>query len=356
LTTQYVCPQCRGNLASQADAFFCSSCARAYSVRNGLSDFSTRSHYWNQITADQMAVLLEIAQIQGYRYAIERILSMLTDKSLIGYVLDESRADFRAILPVTPQSDVLDIGGGWGAVPAALAPACRSVTTVDTNPHTLEFIRIRAEQSGLHNLYPVRIDPLDDAQLPFADGSFDVAVMNGVLEWVGEASHGTPPEEVQRRCLEEVRRVLKPGGAIYVGIENRYALGYFMGAKDHSRLRYTSVLPRPLANVVMRFRQGKPYRTYTYSYRGYKNLLQSAGFNLPELYLAIPSYRDPEYILPAEDDRAITYFMRRRASHIVDRARRRVVETLFNRVPVGLSCGLVRQLFYSYLLVAEAGK
>jgi SAM-dependent methyltransferase len=353
---QYVCPQCRGTLTAQECALVCCSCEETYPFRDGLHDFSTRSHYWNQITTEQMEVLLEIARSHGYRYAIEKILSILTDKSLVGYVLDESRADFRAILPVTPETDVLDLGGGWGAVPCALAPACHSVTTVDTNPHTLEFIRLRAEQSGLDNLIPVRVDPLDDARLPFADGSFDVAVMNGVLEWVGEASKGVSPEEVQRRCLAEVRRVLKPTGALYVGIENRFALGYFMGAKDHSHLRYTSVLPRPLANAVMRFRRGRPYRTYTYSYKGYKRLLKSAGFSLPELYLAIPSYRDPEYILPAEDDRAIAYFMRRRASHIVDRARRRAVETLFNRLPLGLSCGVVRQLFYSYLMVAEAGK
>ena len=45
--------------------------------------------------------------------------------------------------------------------------------------------------------------------------------------------------------ISEMRRVLKPGGSIYVGIENRYAYGYFMGAQDHNRLRYTSILPRP---------------------------------------------------------------------------------------------------------------
>lgn len=354
MAAPFFCPWCRHELSAQTDELVCGACHRRFPVEERLPDFSSRSHYWNQITEEQMEVILEIARLHGYRYAIEKIFTLLTDRSHAGYVLSESRADFRAILPITPESDVLDLGGGWGAIACTLAPGCRSVTTVDTNPYTLRFIQMRARQSGLDNVRPARIDPLDDARLPFPDGSFDVAIMNGVLEWVGEATEGVSPQEVQRRCLIEVRRVLKPGGALYVGIENRFAYGYFLGARDHSRLRYTSLMPRSLASLITRLRQGRPYRTYTYSYQGYKALLASAGFGSPELYLAIPSYRDPEYILPAEDDRAIAYFMRRRAAHIVDAMRRRTVQTLFNRLPLSVSCRLVRQLFYSYLMVAEA--
>ena len=106
----------------------------------------------------------------------------------------------------------------------------------------------------------------------------------------------------------------------------------------------------------MRVRRGQPYRTYTYSLGGYKSLFKEAGFEPPALYLAIPSYRDPEYIVPAEDNRAITYFVRRRTGQMVNKVKRWLVEAIFDRLPPRMSCGMLRQLFYSYLMVAGSGK
>jgi ubiquinone/menaquinone biosynthesis C-methylase UbiE len=301
-----------------------------------------------------MDILLEIARRDGYRYAVEKILGPFADRYLVGYILDEGRADFRTVLPVTKDSAVLDLGGGWGAVACGMAGTCRTVTAVDTSGRNLEFIRLRAEQSGLSNVRCAQIDPLDDARLPFPDHSFDVALLNGVLEYVGDASSGLHPEEVQRRCLAEVRRVLRPGGTLYVGIENRYGYLYFLGTRDHSRLRFTSLLPRAFANLATQILLKKPYRTYTYSYSGYRALLKSAGFEDPAVYLAYPSYREPRFILPSDNERALTYFVKRHASHIRNRMQRALVQTVFRVLPPHMSCRLMVNTFYCYLLVAES--
>jgi ubiquinone/menaquinone biosynthesis C-methylase UbiE len=331
----------------------CAGCERKYPFREGIPDFSSREHYWNLLTEERMDVLLDIARDRGYKYAVEKILGAFADPYLVGYVLDDGRADFRALLPLTRDSAVLDLGSGWGAVACGLAASCGTVTALDTNPRSLEFIRLRAEQSGLTNVNVAQIDPLDDAHLPFADNTFDVAMLNGVLEYVGEASRDSSPEEVQRRCLEEIRRVVKPGGVLYVGIENRYGLLYFLGTRDHSSLRYTSLLPRPIANLIMQIRLRRPYRTYTYSEAGYRNLLKSAGFDEPSMYLAYPTYREPHFILPSNNDRALTYFVRRHASHIRSRIQRAVVNGVFRLLPPRLSCRLMVKVFYCYMLVAE---
>ncbi|MCS6777347.1 MAG: class I SAM-dependent methyltransferase [Chloroherpetonaceae bacterium] len=348
----YVCPLCHAPL----QALHCVACNREFRTQHEIPDFSTRDHYWNQLSPEQMEVLLEISEAYGYRYGIEKIAGLFKDPYLIQYALDPYRADFRAILPITPETHVLDLGSGWGAVACALAPSCCTITVADTNPYNLRFIRMRARQSGVNNLRAVRIDPLDDARLPFPDNTFGVVLLNGVLEYVGSASQDVSAEEAQRRCLREIRRVLRPDGVLYVGIENRYSYRYFMGVRDHSSLRYTSILPRPIASLMTRLRQGRPYRTYTYSHQGYRSLLASAGFTPPEIYIAYPSYREPRFILPGDNDQAIVYFVRRHLSYIRRKRLRHLIEAMINYLPLHLSGRAIRQICDSYLLVAGAGK
>ena len=67
------------------------------------------------------------------------------------------------------------------------------------------------------------------------------------------------------------------GGVLYIGIENRYAATYLHNAKDHNKLKYTTFMPRFLADWVTRMRKGRAYRTYTYGKLGYERLLKKVG-------------------------------------------------------------------------------
>jgi SAM-dependent methyltransferase len=300
-----------------------------------------------------MGFLLDITRSHGYRYAAENILGRFTDPELTRYVLGANRADFRSVLPVTPASRVADLGAGWGAVACALAPHCAHITAMDTNPYTLRFVGMRAREEGLRNLTTVRIDPLDDGRLPFGNAAFDAVLMNGVLEYVGCATADGPPDGAQVRSLQEIRRILAPGGSLYVGIENRYGYLYFLGTRDHGGMRFTSLMPRSLAQAVARIRLGKPYRTYTHSYRGYRALLMRAGFRAPSVFIAVPNYRDPRFIVPADDNRAITYLVRRYASYLRRRSWRAAAGVLFSHTPPRVCGALARALSDSFLLVAE---
>jgi ubiquinone/menaquinone biosynthesis C-methylase UbiE len=70
----------------------------------------------------------------------------------------------------------------------------------------------------------------DIHDLKFADGEFDVAVCGAVLEHVDD-----PP-----KAIGELRRVLKPGGLIWVEVPFNHH--YHPTPKDHWRVSPTGIL------------------------------------------------------------------------------------------------------------------
>src|SRR5580704_13293717 len=64
--------------------------------------------------------------------------------------------------------DVLDVGSGDGAAASSLAPYCRSLTCIDTNPRMVEAVKERLGKLG-----HVRAQVADVHALPFAASSFD---------------------------------------------------------------------------------------------------------------------------------------------------------------------------------------
>ena len=148
--------------------------------------------------------------------------------------------------------------------------------------------------------------------LPFCDGSFDLVILNGVLEWVGAYSDSKSPSQCQKDLLREISRVLRPGGSLYIGIENRFGYKFLLGKPDdHSQVMYTSLLPRFLADRRMIKIKGKPYRTYTYSYWGLKRLLGKCGFHNVKIALSLPDYRYFKHIIPLESPEAARFYHNR---------------------------------------------
>jgi len=206
--------------------------------------------------------------------------------------LDTSRCVPKLLCDVRVGSRVLDLGCGWGPLSIGLSEAGCEVVAADMTLPRLAFLSRRCMDEGIENITPICLG--DRKSLPFGNEVFDLVVLNGVLEWVPESQTGHP-RKLQRAFLAEVRRVLKADGQLFLGIENRYGYGYWLGQReDHTGLRYGALLPRFLANLYSTVCRRKPYRTYTYSRRGYQRLLEDTGFPVVSFYGAIPNYRQPK--------------------------------------------------------------
>jgi len=95
---------------------------------------------------------------------------------------------------------VLDVAAGNGNASLAAARRFAKVTSTDYVPELLEKGRRRAEADGL----PIDFAVADAEALPYADGSFDVAL----------STFGVMFAPDQENAASELLRVVKPGGRI----------------------------------------------------------------------------------------------------------------------------------------------
>lgn len=109
--------------------------------------------------------------------------------------------------------DLLEVGCGMGSDLLQFARGGARVTGLDYTPRSVEISRRRFEVYGV----PGRFSIGDAERLPFPDASFDVVYSNGVL-------HHTPDTQ---RAIDEVFRVLRPGGVAKIMLYHRRSLYYW---------------------------------------------------------------------------------------------------------------------------------
>ena len=259
--------------------------------------FFCEDRYWGKTPKEKLERALKVLDERGWE-AFKKEFEGKFD-----FTFEENRADWRFPILLSKSSTVLDAGAGMGRISIPLARVVGKVVSVDQSFLRMKFLKKRAQQDGLNNI-EVCVGDLFD--LPFPKESFDLIVMNGLLEWIGMTDRYSNPREAQLKALQICRTLLKPRGYLYIGIENRFAFSYLRGI-DHSGLRYTSYMPRFLADWYTRLRKGERYSTYTYSARGYRKLLREAGFNNMELYLVYPGYNVPRITIPYGNLRLLRY-------------------------------------------------
>jgi SAM-dependent methyltransferase len=336
-----VCPGCYAPLDEGARNLSCSGCGESWPVIDGIPHFIEDFPYWGEIPLEQMREVNRAAAAGPWRAALLDSSDPQVRRAS-EMILNLERANWHLLAKRSPDSRVLDLGAGTGTNSHALALHYREVVAVEPVRERVKFMRQRFAQERIEN---VKIVCSSLWKLPVARESFDLVAMNGVLEWVAEGRAGDPGE-LQDLALRQAAAVLKPGGCLYLGIENRYCLGYFVGYPDpHSGVPFVTVLPRFLANWYSR-RKGRPegYRNYLYSSWGYKRLLHRAGFGRVEVYLALPSYNQPRFLIPMENDMFSRYARNFRGGR-PGRMRGAVRELLLN-------LGLLKHLEYSFAILA----
>ena len=134
----------------------------------------------------------------------------------------------------------LDIGCSTGILTRHYAEFFGEVVGVDIDEGAVDWARLNRAADNIS--YRVG----DSMELPFPDGDFEIVTCTHIYEHVPDA----------QQMLNEIFRVLKPGGFCFIAAGNRLRLW-----EGHHNLPLLSLLPKPLGHLYVRL-AGKGDRYY----------------------------------------------------------------------------------------------
>ena len=189
------CPACGGRLAGLR----CAGCGVLYEEREGITDLRLRDR-----DARTEAVRSFYLQSPFPGYPPRDSLSALRARA--------GRSDFVRLLDRSIDGDasVLELGCGTGQLSLFLATAGRRIVGADLSRASLLLAARAAER---YRLRGVRFVETDLRTPGLQKGAFDVVIASGVL-------HHTPDP---RASFAAVVKLLKPGGAVVLGLYNSFA-------------------------------------------------------------------------------------------------------------------------------------
>lgn len=126
---------------------------------------------------------------------------------------------------------LLDIGSSTGIITSYLSANFRQTEGIDIDENAVRFAQENFENEHLH------FHLQDSMNIKFPDSSFDVVNCTHIYEHVPDS----------KRLMDEIYRVLRPGGVCFFAAGNRFVL-----IEGHYKLPLLSVIPKPLAHIYIR--------------------------------------------------------------------------------------------------------
>ena len=137
--------------------------------------------YWSNLSKDNNEILMKEISEKPAKTVISENFPQLYD-----IIFSDKRAAAIELLSLTGDERCIDFGCMWGALTIPLAKQCKSVVGVDQTLQSLRLTERRLLDDGLDNVTLINANLKN--YIPDAS-AYDVAVVNGVLEWIPEEGY-----------------------------------------------------------------------------------------------------------------------------------------------------------------------
>lgn len=274
----FVCPLCRGPVASVPGAYSCKPCNRTYPVVFGIPDFRvfpdpyigfeqdyakagrllerTRGCDFEGVLRAYWSMTPEVEPQRAERF-IQHALALKSRAAESLSVMDSLAANR------LEDATLLDVGCGTGGFLLAAREHFRTVIGYDIAFRWLVVAQRQLQENGID--VPLVCGCAE--YLPFPNNSFTTVVAADLIEHVRD----------QRRTLTEMQRVMTDDGVCFLTTPNRLSLA----PDPHVRVWGLGYLPRRLMPAYVRVVKGVPYRFIrTLSYFELARLLFASGFRI----------------------------------------------------------------------------
>lgn len=208
LSNLLVCPTCHGELLLQGDftagLLICPTCQKQYPILDGIPRFVSYTTLGG--------LNRRFAGLYDWFSIIYRLYSKVAF-TFIGTTEDQAR--FELMDKLAPCGNVLEVSIGPGVNLPYLReyPAVREIYGMDISNGQLAHCQQYADRKG----WPIRLYQGTAEALPFIDNAFDSVFHIGGINFFND----------QKKAIEEMIRVAKPGAKIVICDENeRGARGY----------------------------------------------------------------------------------------------------------------------------------
>ncbi len=179
----------------------------------------------------------------------------------------------------------LELGSGCGSVTRYLGECGLEVDAVEGSRRRAEIAHERCRD--LDNVVVVQGN---FNQLDFPENGYDYIFLIGVLEYAGRFFDGLSDEDAFAKILVRARKALHPDGVIFMAIENRMGLKYWLGAnEDHYGKPFIGLYDYPGSQGIR-----------TYDRKSLQQLFSSLNLNDFRFLYPFPDYKLPRLLLSDE--------------------------------------------------------
>ena len=154
--------------------------------------------------------------------------------AIFGRLLSKSEDRIIELAEIKPGDTVLDVGCGPGSLTIKAKAKAGKVFGVDAAPEMIELASKKAAEKGAEVEFQVSYAQ----KLPFADAIFDVVISRLVFHHL--------PGDLKRQALNEIQRVLKPGGKCLIVDFDMPSLPVVGGFLKHilNHLQFNHAMPQ----------------------------------------------------------------------------------------------------------------